>query len=87
MSTTLYQAKELSFNYRLGKATVLALNGVSVSLRTNKMICMTGPSGSGKSTLLNLMGLIEPLQKGDLFFLGKSLRGLSEKEKNHIRRH
>ena len=37
--------------------------------------------------MLNLLGLIETPQNGDIHFQGKSLKHLSELEKNDIRRH
>ncbi len=50
------------------------------------MTAIIGPSGSGKSTLLNILGLIEPVQQGQVLFLGRDLSGLTEKEKNRMRK-
>lgn len=51
------------------------------------MTAISGPSGSGKSTLLNILGLIEPAQEGEVLFLGQDLAALTEREKNHMRKH
>jgi len=84
--STLYQVKDLKFNYRLGSQEVHALRGVSLSLQRGQFYCLCGPSGSGKTTLLNVLGLIEPVQNGQVLMDGKNLGQLSESEKNEIRR-
>lgn len=50
------------------------------------MTAISGPSGSGKSTFLNILGLIEPVQEGQVLFLGTDLCRLKEKEKNRMRK-
>ncbi len=83
----LFQVQDLQFEYSLGGQDVAALRGVSFSIQRKELVCLTGPSGSGKTTLLNVLGLIEPIQKGDIRLAGNSYQGLSESEKNKIRRH
>lgn len=82
----LYQANNLSFSYALGTQAVPALREVNLTIERGEFLLLTGPSGSGKSTLLSLLGLIEPVQNGDLQFAGESLRRLTERRKNQIRR-
>ncbi len=84
---SLYQCSALDFSYRLEKQMVHALKGVDLGVQPGEQLLIMGPSGSGKSTLLNLLGLIEPLQGGEIIFEGQAFSKLSEKEKNHIRRY
>ncbi|MBC7658346.1 MAG: ABC transporter ATP-binding protein [Chitinophagaceae bacterium] len=84
--TNLYECSDLNFAYKLEKQKVKALQGVDLSVQSGEQLLIIGPSGSGKSTLLNLLGLIEPLQKGEIIFQGQSFSRLSEKERNAIRR-
>lgn len=70
--------------------TVKAVNGVSFEVRKGQTICIVGESGCGKSvTSLSLMGLIKMPQgeivEGSIFYDGKDLTKLKEKELQKIR--
>lgn len=82
----LYECRSLNFSYRLEKQEVHALKGVDLSVQEGEQLLIMGPSGSGKSTLLNLLGLIEPVQKGEIHFQGQAFTKLSERNINAIRR-
>jgi putative ABC transport system ATP-binding protein len=83
----LYQIRNLDFSYPLGKVLVHALRDVSFDIPASRVVCFSGPSGAGKTTLLNILGLIEPIQKGSVIFNQQDLKELSENEKNHLRRY
>ena len=87
MANQVIEAKDLYFQYWLDLVPVQALRGVSLCVNAGEQVVLCGPSGSGKSTLLALLGLIEAPQKGEIFLLGRSVMGLSEAQKNHIRRY
>ncbi len=70
----------------LGKEEIEAIRHVSFAIGSETLVTISGPSGSGKSTLLNVLGFIEPVQKGRVLFRGEDLGGLSEKKKNDIRK-
>jgi len=80
------EVDKLSFAYRLDGAMVPALHNIGCRFERGEVVALTGPSGSGKSTLLNLLGLIEPMQSGEIFFEKRPYSQLSEKEKNWIRK-
>ena len=47
--------------FRTPRATVHALEDVSLSVAAGEFVCLVGPSGCGKSTLLDIMaGLTRP---------------------------
>ena len=82
----LYRAEELIFSYSLGKEKIEAIRGLSLNIPTSSLVTISGPSGSGKSTLLNILGFIEPVQNGKVFFHDEDISQMSEERKNHIRK-
>ena len=54
---------------------VLALDDVSLTVRTREFLALLGPSGCGKSTLLYLMGGFLPIEDGRILIEGKPVAG------------
>jgi len=73
-------------SYQVGEASVEALKGVSLDVRSGEMVALTGPSGSGKSTLLNLCGLIDTQDAGSRELGGIVIDGLDELGLTRLRR-
>ncbi len=67
----LYEAKNLSKDYRIDRAAITVLRDVTLSVEDGAFLAITGPSGSGKSTLLNLMGFLDKPSKGALRYCGE----------------
>ena len=64
-----------------------AVRDANIDVYKGEILVIMGLSGSGKSTLLRCMSkLIDPTE-GKVFFQGKSLTDLSQKELIEIRRH
>ena len=78
---SLLQIENLSFRYEGTKQDIL--NGINFSLEEGEFLALCGPSGSGKSTLLrHLKPQLAPngMRSGVLYFNGKPLNELDEKE-------
>jgi putative ABC transport system ATP-binding protein len=82
----LFQIQNVSLTYSNGEIQHQALQNVSASLPKGCLACLRGPSGSGKTSLLSLLGLIEPIQKGDIFFGGENFSAITEARKSELRR-
>ena len=75
----------LSRCYDLGENSVIALNGVSLSIARGEFVAIMGASGSGKSTLLNLLGCLDQATSGYYRLEGTNVGGLDEPSLAHVR--
>jgi len=63
-----------------------ALRGASVSVAAGEILAVMGPSGSGKSTLLHcLAGILIP-DSGEVWFAGRRVDTIGERERSALRR-
>lgn len=69
----LFEVKHVTHRYKDGDVERVVLDDVNLTLEKGKFYTIMGESGSGKSTLLSLMGTLEPLQEGKLFFRDKEV--------------
>ena len=58
--------------YRKGAASMVALDGVAVSIDSGRVVSVIGPSGCGKSTLLRLVAGLESPDEGEVSIFGVS---------------
>jgi putative ABC transport system ATP-binding protein len=72
------EAQALERIYASGTATVAALAGVTLAVRTGEFVAVMGPSGSGKSTLLNVIAGLERPTSGTIRVGGEDLTRLDE---------
>lgn len=86
MTIPIITAKNIIKRYQMGEVTVHALNGLNFTLYDGELIVVLGPSGSGKSTLLNIIGGMDQVSEGELFYENKSLHNASERELTYYRR-
>lgn len=66
---------------------VIAVNDISCEFEEGSYVSVVGRSGSGKSTLLNLIGGLDTVSSGEIFFQNKSLSKMTRKELELYRRH
>jgi putative ABC transport system ATP-binding protein len=63
-----------------------ALRGTSLAVDEGEVVAVTGPSGSGKSTLfLCMAGVLRP-EAGEIWYAGRNLGDLSERDRTRLRR-
>ncbi len=65
----------VSKSFRSRRATVHALDDVSLQVREGEFVCLVGPSGCGKSTLLNIVAGLEMPDSGSVMADGKPVTG------------
>jgi putative ABC transport system ATP-binding protein len=84
--TTVLETLDLKKHYRMGVATVRALDGVTVRVRQGEFVGLLGTSGSGKSTLLNLIAGLDRPSEGSLRIFDQDLAQMSSMELSLHRR-
>jgi putative ABC transport system ATP-binding protein len=84
---TVLAVRSLVKNYNLGQTTVYALRGVTLDVKNGEFLAILGNSGAGKTTLLNCMAALDDPDYGVVYFMGKDLHSLDDKEKSRTRLH
>ena len=69
-----------------GDSAVRAVDGVSVSINAGEFVALVGRSGSGKTTLLNLLAGLDRPSAGQVWFEGRELSALPERDLVGLRR-
>ena len=77
--------KDVSKTYRLGKLSVTALSGLSLTVAPGEFLAVAGPSGSGKTTLLNLIGCLDTPTSGEIEIDGEPVNALSANRRADLR--
>jgi putative ABC transport system ATP-binding protein len=84
---TVVQLENLEKSYQLGKTTVQALRGVSLTLHEGEFMVVMGPSGSGKTTLLNIIGTLDKPTSGRALIDGEDIAKMNDKQLTKLRRY
>ena len=77
----------LSRIYRLGREEIPAIRELTIAIDRGTFVAFKGRSGSGKTTLLNLLGGLDQPSSGAVYFAGKNIGALADRELTELRRH
>lgn len=89
MDRPIFRTERVTKVYDTGGAQVHALAGVDLALFGGELAVLLGPSGSGKSTLLNILGGLDRVTSGKVWFRDLDLtalrdRGLTRYRRDHV---
>ena len=89
MPDVVFRTQDVSKIYDTGEVKVHALDGVDLELFAGELAVLLGPSGSGKSTLLNILGGLDHVTSGRVWFRDLELtdlndRGLTRYRRDHV---
>lgn len=74
------EAKEIEKDFLLShNQTLHVLKKINLTVYPREVVAIIGPSGCGKSTLLRILAGLIPQTRGQIFYHGKVLEGLSPK--------
>ena len=74
-------------SYGTGTVQINALAEASFEINKGEFCVLLGSSGAGKTTLLNMLGGMDTVTSGQIYFDGKDISKLSKKELVEYRRH
>jgi peptide/nickel transport system ATP-binding protein len=80
----LLRAEGLTRHFRVGgmfsKEMLHAVDDVDLTINEREIVALVGESGSGKSTIARLLARIYKPSGGDIYYRGRSLRGLRSRK-------
>lgn len=80
MNNVVFEANDIHGGY--GK--IVIVQGISIQLKEGELVAMVGPNGSGKSTFIKSIYGLATLFKGNVFFNGADITGLSPEDKSRL---
>src|ERR1700688_27655 len=73
--------------YRTEEVETIALNKLSIEVKTGEFVAIMGPSGCGKTTLLNILGMLDDPDEGSYMFNGIEVAHFTERKRADLRKH
>ena len=86
MEDVILQVKNLHKIFKIGEVPLHVIKGISLDIFEGEFLVILGPSGSGKSTVLNILGGLDQLSSGELYFRGSALHQAKEPQLTNFRR-
>ena len=82
----LLKLSNVSLNYTIDNNSINILKNISFEVDYKETISIVGESGSGKTSLIMLIGGLEKISAGNIFFKDKEISKMTEDEISEIRR-
>ena len=76
----------ISLNYTIDNNSINILKNISFEVDYKETISIVGESGSGKTSLIMLIGGLEKISAGNIFFKDSEISNMTEDEISEIRR-
>ena len=85
MSSEILRLENIEKYYSGSVDKLHIIRNLNLSVEEGEFISILGRSGSGKSTLLNVIGLLDKIDGGKIFIVGKEVDVLSDLEKDRLK--
>ncbi|MCR5674876.1 MAG: ABC transporter ATP-binding protein [Lachnospiraceae bacterium] len=80
------RSHQLKKDFQVGETVTKVLKGVDLTIEEGEFVVILGPSGSGKSTMLNIIGGIETITSGELYYRDEPIHEMKTKDLIEYRR-
>ncbi len=87
MSEHYIEFENVTKSYGSGNAEIHALHEASFHINKGEFCILLGSSGAGKTTLLNMLGGMDTVTSGNIFFDGQVVSAFDKKKLVEYRRH
>ena len=90
MSEEFLEIKDLRIEYHTDESVIHAVNGINLTVKKGQTLGLVGETGAGKTTIAKsilriLPGIQAKILSGEIWFEGKDLLSMSEREMRKIR--
>ena len=82
----LLKLKKVSLKYKTGKDNISVLDNINLITKKKETVSIVGESGSGKTSLIMLVGGLERVTSGKIFFKDQEITKLNEDQVSEIRK-
>jgi lipoprotein-releasing system ATP-binding protein len=79
------RARNLSKIFKSGDSDLVVFSNVDLDVPRGQMLALVGESGAGKSTLLHLLGGLDTPSNGTIYYEGREISGLADRERADFR--
>jgi putative ABC transport system ATP-binding protein len=82
----LLNLKKVNLKYQTGNNFIKVLQNINIQTKKSESISIVGESGSGKTSLIMLIGGLEKVTSGKIYFENQEITKLNEDDVSEIRR-
>ena len=80
------QVKDVDRIFQVPGGQFQALKKINAEIPKGSLTILKGRSGSGKTTLMNIIGTLDNPSAGEVWIDGRAVKGMSDKERENLRR-
>lgn len=84
-SESVYTLDSISKDFDGPNETLRVLKNINLTVDSGESLAILGASGSGKTTLLHIMGTLDTVSSGNVFFAGQDMTKLNSRQRARLR--